>query len=401
MENHRTIVVGAGPAGASLSFLLARRGIEVVLLERNTDFAREFRGEGLVPSGIDALRQMGLPLERLPQSRIEAIEIFAAGHKPVRMELPAGEEMRVVSQPALLEMLVTEAARFSGFRIERGATVREVTYVGKRVAGIIADSRDRTLELRADLIIGADGRSSVIRKRSGLHEVRNPQEFDVVWCKVPMAEFMVRRGAACAYIWRDHGALAFPSYDGRLQIGWAIRKGAFVGLRRRGIEAWVTEMAAYVEPELAAHLRANSTAITQPFVLDVICDRLVKWTRPGLLLIGDAAHPMSPVGAQGINMALRDALVAANLLVPALLGGAGASELDAAALEVSAQRMSEVTAIQRAQRISGLAFGESWYGKLLIALILKVLARPWIATRLFNVVRSSFASGTSELRLTV
>jgi len=401
MENHRAIIVGAGPAGASLSFLLARRGIEVVLLERNTDFAREFRGEGLVPSGIDALRQMGLPLERLPQSRIKAIEVFAAGHDPVRLELPASEEMRVVSQPALLEMLVAKAAGFPGFRLERGATVRELTYAGERVAGIIADSPEGTLDLRADIVIGADGRSSVVRKRAGLHEVRNPQEFDVVWCKVPMAEFMIRRGAACAYIWRDHGALAFPSYDGRLQIGWAIRKGAFVGLRRRGIEAWVNEMAAYVEPELAAHLRANIATITQPFVLDVICDRLDKWTRPGLLLIGDAAHPMSPVGAQGINMALRDALVAANVLVPPLLGGAGATELDAAALEVSAQRMSEVTAIQRAQRISGLAFGESWYGKLLIALMLQVLARPWIATRLFNFARSSFASGTTELRLSV
>lgn len=401
MENHRAVVVGAGPAGASLSFLLARRGIDVVLLERNTDFAREFRGEGLVPSGIDVLRQMGLPIECLPQRQIKAVEIFAAGHKAVRLELPAGEELRVVSQPALLEMLVTKAARFADFRLERGATVRELTYDGERVAGITADSPHGTLELRANIVIGADGRSSVIRKRSGLHEVRNPQEFDVVWCKVPMAEFLVRKGAACAYVWRDHGALAFPSYDGRLQIGWAIRKGAFVGLRRQGIEAWVNEMAAYVEPELAVHLRANSTTITQPFVLDVICDRLDKWTRPGLLLIGDAAHPMSPVGAQGINMALRDALVAANLLVPALLGGAGSADLDAVALEVSAKRMSEVTAIQRAQRISGLMFGESWYGKLLITLMLQVLARPWIATRLFNIARSSFASGTTELRLTV
>jgi len=344
---------------------------------------------------------MGLPLEQLPQSRVKGFVIFAAGRPGVRLELPPGDEIRVVSQPALLEMLVAKAAEFPGFSVMRGATVRELIWRGERVAGIVADSPQGTLELHADLTVGADGRASVVRKRAGLHEVRTPQEFDVVWCKVPMAEFMVRRGAACGYLWRDHAALAFPSYDGRLQIGWAIRKGAFVELRRRGIEAWVNEMAAYVEPELADHLRANIAAITHPFILDVICDRLDKWTRPGLLLIGDAAHPMSPVGAQGINMALRDALVAANVLVPVLLGGAAAAELDLAAQQVSGQRMGEVTAVQRAQWISGLAFGESWYGKLLIAAMLQVLARPWIATRLFTLVRSRFASGTSEIRLRV
>jgi 2-polyprenyl-6-methoxyphenol hydroxylase-like FAD-dependent oxidoreductase len=114
------------------------------------------------------------------------------------------------------------------------------------------------------------------------------------------------------------------------------------------MEGWITEMAAHVSPDLAAHLLAQRDAITNPFLLDVICDRLARWTVPGLLLIGDAAHPMSPVGAQGINVALRDALVAANHLVPVLARNASKAEIDAAAARVQAERLPEVAAIQGA-----------------------------------------------------
>src|SRR6185503_18483078 len=116
---------------------------------------------------------------------------------------------------------------------------------------------------------------------------------------------------------------------GRLQIAWIIAKGSFGELRRHVIAGWLTEMAAHGSADLAAHLLAQRDAITHPFLLDVICDRLERWTVPGLLLLGDAAHPMSPVGAQGINIALRDALVAANHLIPALTGDASPEQLDA------------------------------------------------------------------------
>src|SRR5437762_7062005 len=156
----RTLVVGAGPAGAALAYLLARRGIEVTLLERHTDFAREFRGEGLMPSGVAAFSEMGLApeLDALPQTRVRAVDFFR-GPRPflhVTPEQLGAAGPRIVSQPAMLEMLVTEAARFPSFRLERGATVRDLLRDGDRVVGVRAETTTGASDLRADFVVGAD-----------------------------------------------------------------------------------------------------------------------------------------------------------------------------------------------------------------------------------------------------
>src|SRR5207249_7619434 len=131
-------------------------------------------------------------------------------------------------------------------------------------------------------------------------------------------------------------------------------------------EGWIEEMARHVSPDLAAHLRAEGRTITHPFLLDVVCDRLERWSLPGLLLLGDAAHPMSPVGGQGINIALRDTLVAANHLGPVLVDGGAAEAIDAAARRVQDERLPEVTAIQRLQqRPPRILFGRAWWAQLL------------------------------------
>src|SRR5207249_4314195 len=284
-----------------------------------------FRGEGLMPSGAEALGAMGLgpALDALPQTRVETLDIFRGARRVLRVrprDLGAPGP-RIVSQPALLELLVGEAGRFPGFRLERGATVRDLVREGERVVGLRFDTPAGSREVRGELVIGADGRASVLRARAGLRARRAEQAFDVVWCKVPQPAFLDQTTAR-AYLGHGHFAFVFPSYDGRLQVGWIIDKGSFGDLRRLGIEGWIEEMARHVSPDLAAHLRAEGRTITHPFLLDVVCDRLERWSLPGLLLLGDAAHPMSPVGAQGINIALRDALVAANHLGPALAGGA-------------------------------------------------------------------------------
>jgi len=399
----QVVIVGAGPAGASLAYLLARRGIGVTLLERQTDFAREFRGEGLMPSGVEALGAMGLgaALDALPQTRIETLDVFRGARRLLRIaprDLGAPGP-RIVSQPALLEMLVGEAGRFPGFRLERGVTVRELLRDGGRVAGVRVDAATGSQEVRGDLVIGADGRASVLRARAGLRAEQAEQAFDIVWCKVAQPAFL-DRGTARVYLGHRHFALLFPSYDGRLQIGWVIDKGSFGDLRRLGIEGWVEEMAHHVSPDLAAHLRAERGAITHPFVLDVVCDRLARWTLPGLLLLGDAAHPMSPVGAQGINIALRDALVAANHLVPALAGGASPADIDAAAERVVSERAPEVTEIQRLQQgPPRLLFGPAWWSDLVLGAFLPLLARTGIVARVAGPVFRRFANGVTTVRL--
>jgi 2-polyprenyl-6-methoxyphenol hydroxylase-like FAD-dependent oxidoreductase len=397
------VIVGAGPAGGALAYLLARRNVPVTLLERHTDFAREFRGEGLMPSGVAAFAEMGLAaeLDAVPQTRIEAVDFFRDSRPlfHVTPEQLGAAGPRIVSQPAMLEMLVRESARFPSFQLERGATVRDLVREGDRVVGVRFETATGAREVRGDVVIGTDGRASIVRARAGLHEERMPQAFDIVWCKVPLPEFLPP-GTARAYLGFRHFALLFPSYDGRLQIGWIIAKGSFGDLRRRGVDGWIEEMANHVSSDLATHLRAQRSAITHPFLLDVICDRLERWTEPGLLLLGDAAHPMSPVGAQGINLALRDAIVAANHLCPILARGGTAAEIDAAARAVVAERLPEVGAIQRLQQgPPGILFGPGWLTTLVVGGLLPLLVRTGVAALVARRVFQRFANGITTVRL--
>lgn len=398
----RVLIVGAGPAGAALAYLLARRGIRVILLERQVDFTREFRGEGLMPSGFDAFTQMGLgaSLRAIPQARFGGVQLYRGIH-PLVIFSTAGMDPppTVVSQPAMLEMLVGEAARFSNFTLERGATVRDVLHRDGRVAGVIADTADGLRQIAADFVIGTDGRASVIRKRADLHEQRTPQFFDVVWFKVPLPDWQPADFAR-AWLWRGHAVGAFRTYGDRLQIAWLIDKGAFGELRRMGADGWLDAMTAFVSADFAAHLRANRQALSHPFLLDVICDRLTKWTAPGLLLLGDAAHPMSPVGAQGINIALRDAIVAANHLVPALAGGSKGPLLDEAARRIQDERMPEVVRIQELQQIGPrILFRRSALSRIVLSAPVMSLVRTRLVQSLLAARFSLFLNGVVPVGL--
>ncbi len=400
----RVAIVGAGPAGAALAYLFARRGIEVALVERQSDFAREFRGEGLMPGGVDALQQMGLgtELEALPQSRMRRLEVFLNRRRELGLELaelpPQTPMPRFVSQPPLLEMLVAQAAKFPGFELLRGATVRDLVYDGARVAGLRVESAAGARELRVDFVIGCDGRASVVRKRASLERERAAQSFDVVWCKLPLPDFM--RGVTRGCIGRGHFAICFESPDGGLQLGWAIEKGGFGDIRRGGIEQWIGELAANVPDDLAAWIRAHAGAVSSPFLLDVVCDHLDVWSAPGVLLLGDAAHPMSPVGAQGINIALRDALVAANQLGPVLLRNASPAELDAAARAVVAERLPEVKEIQRMQAgPPRMMLQQTPLARFMMRFVVPFAMRSGIAELLFSRVFPRFALGTTRITL--
>jgi len=346
------VVVGAGPAGALLAYLLARRGVPVTLLERQTDFSREFRGEILMPSGIAALREAGLrqPLDALPNLSFRTVELFRGERRVVAIPIERLDPPpRVAPQPAMLEMIVAEAAKFPGFTLERGVTVRDLIYEKDRVMGVHADTLEGPRDYRGDFVIACDGRASAIRKRADLPQDRIMQGFDVVWGHLPgqFPDAHTARG----YIGSGHLLIMYPSPEGHTQIGWVIDKGTFGDIRRMG-DKWIDELAPHVSPDLRKYLVANKDGLARPFLLDVICDRLREWTAPGLLLIGDAAHPMSPVGGQGINVALRDAVVTANHLGRALQMHSDEATLDFAARNIQAERWPEITTIQDMQQIA-------------------------------------------------
>ena len=406
-DRSRVIVVGAGPAGAALAFLLARRGIEVVLLERHTDFAREFRGEVLLPGGLEAVDQMGLwdAFDRIDHVKLEALELYVNRKRRLRTSfVPDGfgrYAPRWVSQPALLEMLVEKAAAFPAFRLERGAAVRALVHEGGRCVGVRVLAAAGERELRADLVVGCDGRSSMVRRRAGLPEAQDPVPMDVVWCKLPLPAYAIRDKPLRGYVGGGHLLLAAPVYGGLLQIAWLIRKGAFGELRERGMPACLEEMAKHVSPDLAGHLRRHARDAVQPFLLSTVSDRALEWSRPGLLVIGDAAHTMSPVGAQGLNIALRDALVAANRLVPVLLARGGAAEIDAAARAVQDERVPEVSEIQRIQAVPPrVLFRDAWWTRLLLRIVPLLLGSELARGRRALLVRR-FLFGVTEVRLSV
>lgn len=402
----RVAIVGAGPGGAVLAYLLARRGVEVDLFERQQDFEREFRGEVVLPGGLVPFREMGLweELQAVPHVQPRQIRLYLNGRLRFEGNLEGdvfeGYPPLWISQPGLLEMLVREAGRFPSFRFHRGVSVGALVQEGGRTLGVQARGAEGDLEVRADLVVGADGRSSVVRRKAGLPVREDPVPMDVVWVKLPPLPEMAERRQVRAYAGRGHLMIGAPIYDGTMQMAWLIAKGSFGEIRRRGMPECIEAMARHASPDLAAHLLAHKDAGVQPFLLSVVSDRVREWTRPGLLVIGDAAHTMSPVGAQGINHAIRDAVVAANHLAPILAEKADPEAVDAAARMVESEREPEVAAIQRLQaRPPRLILRDVWWAGLAlegVALFGLPLARAIGGEDFFR----RFLFGTRDVKVT-
>jgi 2-polyprenyl-6-methoxyphenol hydroxylase-like FAD-dependent oxidoreductase len=401
------VIVGAGPAGAGLALLLASRGVAVTLIERQLDFEREFRGEAMMPSGLEALAAMGVEVEKtaIPHARPTELEIYVERRLALRIDASAGvfagRPPLMVSQPALLEHLVALASRQTGFRFLRGAAVRDLLHADGRVSGVRVETPQGEQHLAAKLVIGADGRASVVRRRGGFEARERGTPMDVVWTRLPWPESWGDARVARGYLADGHLLIVFPAPDGGLQLAWIILKGSYGELKSRGIEDWVREMANHASGDLAPHLRANASRVMRPFLLSAATDRVLGWARPGVLVIGDAAHTMSPVGGQGINVALRDAIVAANHLVPPLRAGAGLAALDAAAAAIEPERGPEIDRIQAlAAQPPRLVLARGWLPRLARSALPLLLRLP-LARLGAGRTAELFLQGVTEVRLRV
>jgi 2-polyprenyl-6-methoxyphenol hydroxylase-like FAD-dependent oxidoreductase len=397
----QVVIVGGGPAGALLSYLFSSRGIETILVERQSDFSREFRGEILMPSGIRALESAGFSLDQVATAVPDSFEAFLNGRRFLSIDADDLPDMRptAVSQPELLESLILLAEKTGHFELRRGHTVRGVTRIegGGVALRLSSAGSDREQHLRAPFVIGADGRSSIIRKRLAPMVNKRANPLDVVWFKVPYPESWPNSRARFE-LGKGHLLLAARSPDGLLQVAWVILKGTFGELRSHGIEEWTAKMADHVDPELATHLLKYRESLGRPFLLDVVTDRVVGWSSPDILLIGDAAHTMSPVGGQGLNLALRDAIVTANELVPAFRKG---RDLDAAAMNVEAIRGPEIDQIQSLAAIPPkIAMGRTPLHGFARFLIARVAGSSFGRAR-GSRIGSMFLDGVSKVELTV
>lgn len=357
------VIVGAGPAGASTALLLAQRGFQVTLLEKETAFERVFRGEGLMPAGLGALYEMGLEAAyaQVPSRRLTSWDFYVGGQRRMRVVEPVkdGLATQIMDQGALLKAIVSQAQALPNFEFCSGWQVsellREEDGEDTKVVGVRAGCAGEKRDFFADCVVGCDGRYSRLRKLAGLELERSEAQFDVLWFKLPAPDDLMEETPFVACLQPNNQFAFYPSWDGRLQLGWITRTGAnqssdTSGTRKQTLAAlkerdWIEVFAQALPAKWAAHFRANKDALEGPIYLDVQVGCAQQWSVPGLLLIGDAAHPMAPNRAQGINMALRDAIVVANHFA-----GAADESISAPVLQsIQAERQPEIESVQKIQ----------------------------------------------------
>lgn len=320
-------IAGGGPAGMMLGLLLARAGVEVVVLEKHADFLRDFRGDTIHPSTLEVIHELGLLEEflKLPHQEIEELRVVVGGfevtladfrHLPTRCRFTA-----LLPQWDFLDFLENQARLYPTFRMRMDAEVTGLLHDGDEVAGVRVRTPEGPLEVRAPLVVGADGRDSTMRALSGLPVRDLGAPMDVFWMRISRKESDPSVPLGCI----EGGHILVMIHRGDYwQCGYVIPKGVSDVIRARGIEAFRNEIA-LVAPFLDDRI-LELRSWDDVKLLSVRVDRLDCWHRPGLICIGDAAHAMSPVGGVGINLAIQDAVALANVVAGPLREGTLSSE---------------------------------------------------------------------------
>ena len=315
----RCCIVGGGPAGMMLGYLLARAGVEALVLEKHGDFLRDFRGDTIHPSTLELLHELGLLTEFLQRPHEEVRQITGwIGDSQVRIgdftHLPTHcKFLAFMPQWDFLKFFADQAKRYATFRLRMNTEATDVLIEDGIVTGVLAKSGQTQFAIRAGIIVAADGRHSVIRQKAGLEVINLGAPMDVLWMRISRAESDPPMTLGRV----DAGKiLVMLNRNAYWQCALVIPKGAYDEFRARGLPAFQAQLA-----QLAPFLRDRVRELSdwdQIKLLTVVVDRLKRWWRPGLLCIGDAAHAMSPIGGVGINLAIQDAVAAANILAKPL-----------------------------------------------------------------------------------
>ncbi|MFK7843007.1 MAG: FAD-dependent oxidoreductase [Sphingorhabdus sp.] len=375
MANDRDIViVGGGPAGMMAGLLFARAGLKVAVLEKHTDFLRDFRGDTVHPSTLELFHQMDMldDLLALPHSRLDQASIHIAGRQMKALDfrhLPvAAPYIAMMPQWDLLNFIATKAKQYSGFDLRMKTEAVDLCYdKSSRVSGIVTKTGD---VLDAKLVIAADGRRSVLRGRAELPLRNIGAPMDIFWFRV---DKLTGFGGDVFGTIQAGRFMVMIDREDYYQCAYVFNKGQADQVKSAGLDAFRAGLRSLV-PDLGDAFE-QIASWDQVKMLEVALDRLDCWHRSGLLAIGDAAHAMSPIGGVGINVAIQDAVTAANILASPMAGGEGADPLLA---QVYARRIKAVRRMQAFQKIA--------QDRVIAPLLrrTKPIEKPFFMLRLFN-----------------
>ncbi|HZV76153.1 MAG TPA: FAD-dependent oxidoreductase [Candidatus Babeliales bacterium] len=380
-------IVGGGPAGMMAALLFARAGVQTILLEKHADFLRDFRGDTIHPSTLEVMAELGVLDSFLKRPHQEVttlsgnlgdtlVTVADFTHLPTRCKFLA-----FMPQWDFLNFLAEEAKRFACFDLRMLAGGDELLWENGRVAGVRAQTQAGSLEIRAELTIAADGRESLLRRQAGLDVLELGAPMDVLWLR--LTKRAEDPHETFGYI-RDGRIMALIDRGVYWQCAYVIAKDTYDELRRRGLDEFRTQIGAIV-PFLSDRV-SEIASWDDVKLLTVHVNRLRRWFCPGLLCIGDAAHAMSPLGGVGINLAIQDAVAAANMLALKLLAG-GVTPRDLRAVQrrrEGAARLTQTLQLFIQRKIIGqvLANGRAPYLYRLPALLRWFPSLPRIPGRL-------------------
>ncbi|MFL6499265.1 MAG: FAD-dependent oxidoreductase [Candidatus Udaeobacter sp.] len=318
----RCVIAGGGPAGIMAGYLLARAGVPVIVLEKHADFFRDFRGDTIHPSTLELMYELGLLDEFLKQPHQEVRELRAVINGqtvPIAdfTKLPTRcKFIAFMPQWDFLNFLSTHAKNFPNFQLLMQHEVFDLIFDQQRVTGVRVKTPRGELEIRADLVIGADGRHSIVQERAGLERQEFGVAIDVLWMRISKHQDDPKQSFG---FFQQGKLLVLLDRGDYWQCGFVIPKGGFDDIKARGLQQLQNEIVSF-----AAFLRDRVAELddwSKIKLLTVQINRLRDWCREGLLCIGDSAHAMSPAGGVGINLAIQDAVATANLLAEKLRTG--------------------------------------------------------------------------------